>query len=46
MEFISFDEGFTYYVVNGNNRTFIAKFLFALERVYTGQTENTLRNVQ
>lgn len=46
MEFISFDEGLSYYVVNGNHRTFIAKFLFALERVYTGQTENTLRNVQ
>lgn len=45
MEFISEDNGETFFINNGNHRTFIAKFLFALERIYTGHTENTLRNV-
>ncbi len=45
MEFISEDNGETFFINNGNHRTFIAKFLFALERIYTGKTENILRNV-
>lgn len=45
IEFVTFNGGESYYIVNGNHRIFIAKFLFALEKIYTGESKNTLSGV-